>query len=61
MKVVFKQIEIRKFEQSILEELYPLGSEDTPDCMSIDYKVNTRKFDALPEDSEKSKSLMQGT
>ena len=27
--------------------------------MSIDYKVNTRQFDALPEDSDERKSLMQ--
>jgi len=59
MKVIFSQSEIRKFEQSILEELYPLGSEDTPDCMSIDYKVNARKFDALPADSLEKQLLMR--
>ena len=59
MKVIFSQSEIRKFEQKILEELYPLGSEDTPDCMSIDYKVNARKFDALPADCEEKQMLMR--
>jgi len=59
MKVVFKQSEIKKFDPKILAEIYPLGSNTQPDCMSIDYKVNTRQFDALPEDSDERKSLMQ--
>tara|TARA_B100000123_G_C25506704_1_gene330398 strand:- start:6 stop:437 length:432 start_codon:yes stop_codon:yes gene_type:complete len=56
MTVSLKQSEERKFDEKKVKELFPLDA-DSPDCVSVAWKVDLRKFDKLDPEDEMRKKL----